>query len=175
MREIRTYGSEGGAAESNRPSLPLSCPLRPSLRDLQVRRSSEVTAVTMFPRPCELTEATAQTVVSTNRQVGRRLGRSRPSDGLGERPSGPSGRHRLAHGQSEPRRLPWERRPGFAGCQMCGRDDRITFVGGMPRPQSSRSGNAVHRRFGLGGGRPRQRAGRCRACCSAACCSVIGP
>jgi len=25
MRENRTYGSEGGAAETNRPSLPLSC------------------------------------------------------------------------------------------------------------------------------------------------------
>ena len=26
MREIRTYGSEGGEAETNRPSLPLSGP-----------------------------------------------------------------------------------------------------------------------------------------------------
>jgi len=35
MRENRLYGSEGGAAELNRPSLPLSSSMRPLL----VRRS----------------------------------------------------------------------------------------------------------------------------------------
>ena len=28
MRENRTYGSEGGAAETNRPSLPLCAPVK---------------------------------------------------------------------------------------------------------------------------------------------------
>jgi 23S rRNA (cytosine1962-C5)-methyltransferase len=87
MRENRTYGSEGGEAQTNEPSLPLSIWTDYELLDFGAGRKLERFGQLRFDRPCPAAEGVSKARPGLWRQATARYNGQRASDGQWKLPS----------------------------------------------------------------------------------------